>query len=493
MKRKMITQTIIVWFRQDLRVHDNPALTAAVRTKSAIIPVFIWAPEEEGTWPPGEASKWWIHKSLNSLDVSLKNRGSKLIVQKGPSLKSLRGLVRDTNACGVYWNRRYEPAAVDRDQKIKKALKKSGLHVQSFNSSLLIEPWQIKNQSGKPFRVFTPFWRTVLNHYDHQEPLPAPNKLRTPLEWPKSLSISELDLEPTVNWTEGIRNTWSPGEGGAQDKLNVFLENALARYHSDRNRPDKVGTSRLSPHLHFGEISPREIWHAVRNSVDAGQRSEFLFGGNQYLSEIGWREFAYYLLYHFPFTTDNPLRLEFEKFPWERDGQKLKAWQKGRTGFPIVDAGMRELWTTGWMHNRIRMVVASFLVKDCLVPWPKGAKWFWDTLVDADLANNTLGWQWTAGCGADAAPYFRIFNPVLQGEKFDPSGVYIRRWIPELKDLPNRFIHKPWQAPIDTLQKANVSLGEIYPLPLVDHQEARNRALLAYDMIKKKSEDESVY
>ena len=482
----MERKSIIVWFRQDLRIHDNPALTAAARKNLAVVPVFIWAPEEEETWPPGSASKWWLHQSLESLEISLKDRGSHLVVRIGSSLNSLKDVVHETEACGIYWNRRYEPAVIDRDQKIKKALKNSGLEVQSFNSALLIEPWQVKNQRGKPFRVFTPFWKMVLNQYDHQEPLPTPTKLITPLKWPKSLSISELELEPKINWAEGIHKSWSPGEDEAQDQLDAFLKKALSHYHDDRIRPDRVGTSRLSPYLHFGEISPREIWHTVRNTVDTSQKSGLLRGGDRYLSEIGWREFAHHLLYHFPYTTDVSLRSEFEQFPWEKDIKKLKAWQKGKTGYPIIDAGMRELWTTGWMHNRIRMVVASFLVKDCLIPWQEGAKWFWDTLVDANLANNTLGWQWTAGCGADAAPYFRIFNPILQGEKFDPGSVYIRNWIPEIKDLPNKFIHKPWQASAEMLKKAKVKLSETYPFPMINHKEARDRALLAYDCLKKR-------
>jgi len=466
----------IVWFRIDLRLADNAALAAALKSAAPIIPLFIWAPDEEGDWQPGGASRWWLHQSLRALDADLRDAGSRLILRHGPTEKTLRDLLKETGAQSVLWNRRYEPAMIARDTKLKESLKADGIEVQSFNAALLHEPWTIKNKAGNPFQVFTPFWKHCLTLTAPPEPLPEPKKISTPDRWPKSEALEEFELEPKIKWAEDMRTAWEPGSTGAHKQLQRFLTTALADYSGERNRPDHTGTSRLSPHLHFGEISPRQVWHALQKS--AGKSTAWR--ESQYVSEIGWREFAHHLLYHFPHTPAQPLRAEFKKFPWRKNAAWLKAWQRGNTGVPLVDAGMRELWTTGWMHNRIRMVVASFLVKNLLITWQDGAAWFWDTLVDADLPNNTLGWQWTAGCGADAAPYFRIFNPVSQGEKFDPHGDYVRQWVPELAKLPAKWIHQPWAAPAGDLARANVTLGKDYPEPIVSLAISREVALEAY-------------
>lgn len=475
----------IYWFRLDLRLADNPALRAAIERGGPVVPVFIWSPEEEAPWSPGGASRWWLHQSLAALEASLQGAGSRLILRRGPTLETLRALVKETGAGAVFWNRRYEPAVIARDAKVKEALRGDGLSVGSFNAALLREPWTVRNRSGGPFQVFTPFWKHCLAQPDPPEPLPAPRALLAPAKWPSSLALPELELEPKINWAQGLRAAWQPGETGAAANLKKFLTSAFSDYPEHRNRPDVVGTSRLSPHLHFGEISPRQVWQGLKAMAARRGLAVAQWRSSQFLAEVGWREFAHHLLYHFPHTPDEPLRAEFAKFPWRQDAAWLKAWQKGRTGFPIVDAGMRELWTTGWMHNRVRMIVASFLVKDLLHDWREGARWFWDTLVDADLANNTLGWQWTAGCGADAAPYFRVFNPTAQGERFDPQGDYVRRWCPELAKLPAAWIHRPDQAPPRVLEAAGVRLGRDYPAPLVGHAVAREVALEAWARLKR--------
>lgn len=446
----------LLWFRQDLRLTDNPALSAAVSGEGPVIPVYIWAPEEEGDWPPGGASKWWLAQSLAALNAALDRRGSRLIVRRGPSQQTLLELAKETGAKAVYWNRRYEPAAVGRDGEIKSQLREQQLKAESFNSNLLFEPWTIRNQSGQPFRVFTPFWRTCLK--TSLPPISAGDSERfaAPEKWPASLDLSDLGLMPRVDWAAGFRELWQPGEKGALRQLDRFHEEGLARYPVQRDRPDTTGTSRLSPHLHFGEIGPGQVWRAIQNSP--GGRGT---AGEAFLRQLAWREFGYHLLYHFPESTGKPLRPEFANFPWKDQPQLFRTWQRGRTGYPLVDAGMRELWHRGWMHNRVRMVAASFLVKHLLISWQQGAEWFWDTLVDADLANNTLGWQWVAGCGADAAPYFRIFNPTAQAAKFDPDGDYVRKWVPEANHASK------------------------YPRPIVDHNEARGRALDAFATIKR--------
>jgi deoxyribodipyrimidine photo-lyase len=399
------------------------------------------------------------------------------------SLDELLSLARECGANRVLWNRRYEPAIVARDRQIKSALRAAGFATSSHNSALLFEPWTVSTKSGGPFQVFTPYWHACLTQAEPAAPLPAPARLRAPRTWPDAARLEDLHLLPRIDWAAGLRRAWVPGSHGARSRLDGFLGESLRDYAQSRNRPDAAGTSRLSPHLHFGEMGPREIWHAARktglaNGGDSNWRR------SQFITELGWREFAHHLLFHFPQTPEAPLRGNFARFPWRQDGRLLAAWQRGRTGYPIVDAGLRELWNTGWMHNRVRMIAASFLVKDLLISWAEGAAWFWDTLVDADLAGNTLGWQWVSGCGADAAPYFRVFNPVLQGVKFDPEGAYVRRWVPELRNLTHEWIHEPWQAPADVLTAAGVRLGENYPSPLVDHAAARTAALEALATLK---------
>ena len=474
----------LVWFRQDLRLADNPALAAALRTGRRVIPVFIWDPEGDGDWAPGGASRWWLHQSLAALSKRLKEKGSRLVLRAGTSLEVLQEIVATTGASTLYWNRRYEPTCIARDSHVKESLRDVGLEVDSFNGALLHEPWTIRNLSGKPFQVFTPYWKTCLALPDPPTPLDEPVSLPSPSKWPDSLPLASLQLEPRLDWSKGLHSAWQPGEAGGLAQLQAFLDQTFDAYAETRNRPDLRGTSRLSPHLHFGEIGPRQIWHSLRATADRRKLSVAQWRASSFLSEVGWREFAHHLLYSFPHTPAAPLRQNFERFPWRRDAAFLRAWQKGLTGYPLVDAGMRELWATGWMHNRVRMVVGSFLVKDLLISWKEGARWFWDTLVDADLAQNTLGWQWISGCGADAAPYFRVFNPTGQGEKFDPQGVYVRRWCPELARLPDQWIHRPDAAPAEVLGRAGVELGRDYPHPIVAHSIAREVALEAFAGLK---------
>lgn len=478
-----MSNTTILWFRQDLRTTDNPALDAAVQRGGPVFPVFIWSPDEEQEWAYGGASKWWLHHSLKSLDDSLRELGVRLTIRRGNSHDELKNLIGETGADAVFWNRRYEPAIIERDKKLKLELLSDDIEVQSFNGSLLYEPWEIQTKDGTPYQVFTPFWKSCLEKNQVFDVLQAPGTLESPENWPDSESLNNLELLPKITWDEGLKSSWHPGESGAQKLLDRFLDHVVDGYNEDRNRPDMDGTSRLSPHLHFGEISPRQIWEAVIDrfgTPDKKKKSD----ADVYLSEVVWREFAYHLIYHFPSTTNKPLRDRYKSFPWEDDDQQFEKWTKGMTGYPIVDAGMRQLWQIGWMHNRVRMIVASFLTKDLLIPWQRGAEWFWDTLVDADLASNTLGWQWTAGCGADAAPYYRIFNPMLQSKKFDPKGNYIRKWIPELNKLPDKWLHAPWEAPDEILAEAGITLGKDYPQPMVDHAEMRDKALQAYESIK---------
>ena len=460
----------IVLFRNDLRVADNPALTWAAK-HGDVLPVFLYNPELYGG-----AAKWWLHHSLARLCQKL----GRLLIAEGVALDTLRDVIAAFDIDAVAWNRRYEPEGIKEDTELKAALKDDGIEAQSFQGNLLYEPWQIRTGSGGPFKVFGPFWRACLKTESVPVPLAAPKVTCIQGE---RLRLDDLNLLPqSPNWALAFETEWEPGEAGAHARLSAFFEDGLLGYKEGRDRPDQAHVSRLSPHLHFGEISPRQVWHATQRhmAVENGVQLH----GDKFLAELGWREFSHHLLFHFPSLPRDNLNLNFNAYPWAEDQQSLQAWQKGQTGYPLVDAGMRELWATGYMHNRVRMVVASFLIKHLRLHWHHGADWFWDTLLDADLANNSASWQWVAGCGADAAPYFRIFNPTTQAEKFDPEGVYIRKWCPELKLLPNKVIHAPFDAPALVLREAGVSLGETYPLPIVDHKAARAAALAGYEAVK---------
>ena len=471
--------TAIVWFRRDLRLSDNPALLAALAGAERIIPVYIQMPSDQQNRPMGSASRWWLHHSLESLGEALAASGSRLIIRQGSVPDVLKSLIGETGAEKVFWNRLYEPDDITRDTHIKQMLRAAGIHVETFNSTLLYEPWEVKRPTGEPYRVFTPFWKAVQTLGIHRTPKSAPDALPS-IPSLESLTLESLNLRPTIPWDSGFHEHWQPGEPGAWQKLDEF-SCAVSDYKSARDIPGQSGTSRLSPHLHFGEISPRQI---VARLLEKSRQREGP-GTECYIREIGWREFAFHLLFHFPHTADQPLDERFSQLPWRSDyAEDLSLWQRGQTGYPIIDAGMRELWHTGWMHNRVRMIAASLLTKNLLIPWQAGARWFWDTLVDADLASNSLGWQWTAGCGADAAPYFRIFNPVLQGERFDPQGNYVRRWVPELARLPAGLIHKPWEAEDSVLKSHGLNPGQLYPRPMVDLKLSRERALDAFGVIK---------
>lgn len=479
----------IVWFRLDLRLTDNPALQAATANGARVMPLYIWNPEEEGNWSPGAASRFWLHQSLEQLDQELQKFGARLIIRKGDSITVLKSISKDTNAGAVFWNKRYEPSAVKQDAAVQAALRSSNVIVKTFNSSLLYEPSQIHNQSGKPFQVFTPFWNRCNSIGEPANPIGKPKIIDLPRRQIDSLPLADLGLQSKINWPSGARNCWTPGEYGANVRLKQFVNNTLERYARGRDYPSEEGVSMLSPHLHFGELSARQVFHAVQEARKNVAQKENI---DKYLTELGWRDFAHYILFHFPKTADHPLREQFEHFAWAKRPDHLKRWQEGTTGYPIVDAGMRQLRHTGWMHNRVRMIVASFLTKDLLISWTEGARWFWDTLVDADLANNTLGWQWAAGCGADAAPYFRIFNPVLQAEKFDPDGQYVKAWLPELNCLSAQYIHKPWMAAPAELKALGIRLGLTYPKPIVDHRLARQRALAALSEINKEKHRQEI-
>ncbi len=466
----------VVWLRNDLRLGDNPALSTAALA-GPVIPLYI-LDETTGTRPLGGAARWWLDKSLRALSADLADRGAPLVLRRGPAEQVLKEVIAEIGAGSVYWNRLYDPSAVCRDGKIKAALRAAGVATSSFNGALLNEPWTVKTGAGGPYRVFTPYWRAARTSADESGPDTTPLRLQGFEASPASDLLDDWRLHPrTPDWSAGFQD-WRPGEAGAQAGLASFLSGGVDNYIDVRNLPAMPGTSRLSPHLHFGEISPRQVWAAAKRAV--AERSAPPNQIDGFLRELGWREFNHQLGFHFPRMEQDGFNPRFLNFPWRDDPAGAEAWRHGRTGFPIVDAGMRELWATGWMHNRVRMIVASFLIKDLLVDWRVGEAWFWDTLVDADLANNLAGWQWVAGSGADAAPYFRVFNPVLQGEKFDPDGTYVRRWVPELARLPNAHIHKPWRADNDILTAANVRLGATYPAPIVDHAVARDRALAAY-------------
>ena len=478
----------LLWFRHDLRLADNPALQALIDSGHTPLPVYIHN-EPDTDWKTGAASNWWLHHSLVALQQSLQQHGSDLLVFQGNPEGILTRLLQQTGADRLAWNRCYEPAGIKRDTQLKQALEKRGCHVSSHNAALLREPWENLKNDGSPYRVFTPFWKKLQRTGPSREAISTIETLPgfDPDRITDTVPIDSLKLLPGVKWDQAFYTHWTPGEDGAWKALQEFTDQNLLDYSAHRDRPALAGTSHLSPHLHFGEISPLQIWKTLSSHAATNTTRGIIPATESYLREIAWREFSYHLLYHYPATPLQPMDKRFDEFPWRKHYKRdLQRWQHGQTGIPLVDAGMRELWTTGYMHNRVRMIAASFLIKNLLIPWQEGARWFWDTLVDADLANNTMGWQWCAGCGADAAPYFRIFNPVLQGEKFDKAGLYIRRWLPELAGLDNKYIHKPWAADPAVLADAGVILGKDYPEPLVDLQDSRKRALGAWDQVRQR-------
>lgn len=480
----MSTHPIIVWFTQDLRLSDNACLHAAVAAGHPIVPVYILDDVTPGEFAMGGASRWWLHQSLASLASSLEVLGGKLILRQGEAGKVLEQLVQDTGAQGVYFSRGYAPWSAELEKKVAAQCDAKGIECKRFSGFLLHEPEAIRTGSDGPYKVYTPFSRNCLSRDISRKPRPAPEKIDFYSAEIAGDTLDDLELYAgKPDWAVKFPERWSPGETGAHEKLKDFLENAVGAYNEARNLPDVKGTSRLSPHLHFGEISPLQCWTATHHAV-ATARGNIDRGAHTFEKEILWREFSYHLLHYWPTLPTEPFKPEFANFPWLQNDGHLACWQQGQTGFPIVDAGMRELWATGWMHNRVRMIVASFLIKNLRLPWQAGEHWFRDTLVDADIGANSASWQWVAGCGADAAPYFRIFNPILQGEKFDKHGGYVRRWVPELAAMPDKFIHKPWQAPDEILKKAEVDLGSTYPRPIIDLGQTRDAALAAYKTIR---------
>ncbi|MDB5650868.1 MAG: phrA [Hyphomicrobiales bacterium] len=487
MSKNSKNEPVIVWFRDDLRLSDQPAVSAAVSADVPVLCLYVFDEESPAIRPLGGASRWWLHHSLATLGASLEKLGGRLDILRGPGAETLATVATASRASGVFWTRRYGSAEIEIDRRAKSGLSDAGVAVRSFNGQLLREPWEVQTKAGTFFRVFTPFWRALRALPDPTRPLPAPKSIE-PAAWPdgapQRVDLESLNLLPKKpDWSTGLRETWTPGEHGAMQQLGMFLDERVSRYAGHRDRPDVAATSALSPFLRFGEISPRQIFHAVRHAEQAG--SAPARDAEKFLTEIGWREFSYHLLYYVPDLARANFQRKFEAFPWrEPEPEALDAWKHGRTGYPLVDAGMRELWQTGIMHNRVRMIVASFLVKDLLVDWRVGEEWFWNTLCDADPASNPASWQWVAGSGADAAPYFRVFNPTLQAKKFDPSGVYVRSFVKELAGLPDTWIHEPWLAPADVLRRAGVMLDGNYPRPIIDHSRARDRALAALSSTK---------
>jgi deoxyribodipyrimidine photo-lyase len=478
-----MSATVLMWFRNDLRLSDNPALHAAAASGAPVVPLYILDDDAPGDWRAGSASRWWLDGSLVALQRRLETIGSRLILARGPTRDVLSRLARETEARAVYCSRAYEPWASSIETRLKTDLDSVGADLKRHRGALLFEPESLRTRQGAFFQVYTPFARAALSDGETGAILAPPRTLTPPDHWPRSDDLATWALKPTKpDWAAGLRAAWQPGETAARDRLADFLSDGLAGYHEDRNRPDLAGTSRLSPHLHHGEISARQCWQSARAAAAADPASAR--GADVFLKELLWREFSYHLLVNTPSLPDTPFREPFARFPWAPNREHLERWQRGQTGYPIVDAGMRELWATGWMHNRVRMIAASFLIKHLLQPWQSGEAWFWDTLVDADLAANAASWQWVAGSGVDAAPYFRIFNPVKQGETFDPAGDYVRRWCPELSQMPAPEIHAPWAARPDALASAGVALGRTYPHPIVDHMAARARALAAFEATK---------
>jgi len=480
--QKDISHTSIVWFRDDLRLSDHPALHAAARTGTPLVCVYVLDEGEPATRPLGGAARWWLAQSLRALQASLATLGASLLLRRGAADRIISELARETDAVGVYWNESMNAPDRAVADALAAALAELAIPAHRCRGDLLAAPRDIRTKDGRGLRVFTPFWKRVQALGAPPQPLPAPQALR-PSPPLNGDALSDWQLEPTTpDWAGGLRALWTPGEAAAQDRLADFLAR-VAGYGSGRDRPDRDATSGLSPHLRFGEISPRQVWHAAKFA--AAERPAIAGDIDKFLSELGWREFCRHLLVDRPDLATRNLQPAFDAFPWRHDAAALRAWRRGQTGYPIVDAGMRQLWHSGVMHNRVRMVVASFLVKHLLIDWRLGEQWFWDTLVDADPGSNPANWQWVAGCGADAAPYFRVFNPILQGEKFDPDGDYVRRWVPEIAGLPTRLLHQPWTAtPLD-LAAVGVNLGRNYPNPIVDHKAGRQRALNAYATVRK--------
>ena len=468
----------IFWFRQDLRVADNPGLTKAVENGS-VLPVYIYDNVNSKEYEMGSASKWWLHHSLGNLNKSLNNN---LSIYVGDPQEILQNIINNFNVESINWNRCYEPWRIQRDQNIKSKIEEQGIEVNTFNGSLLWEPFKILKNDGTPYRVFSPYYRKgCLNAEPPRVPTKSPILDTLIKDDFSELTLDDLNLIPEVKWFEEMERLWEPGEAGAQKKLYDFLDDGLLGYKEGRNFPSQKNVSQLSPHIHYGEVSPNQVWYAAKQKEDETGIEKDLA---HFLSELGWREFSYNLLYHFPTLPRENLQKKFDNFPWQKNKEFSESWKKGLTGYPIVDAGMRELWQTGYMHNRVRMIAGSFLVKNLLLHWHEGEEWFWDCLIDADLASNSASWQWVAGSGADAAPYFRIFNPISQGIKFDPEGEYTKKFLPELKDLPIKYLYSPWEAPEDVLEQANIKLGENYPNPIVDLKESREKALNAFDQIR---------
>lgn len=471
---------ILIWFRKDLRLGDHHALAAAAANGAPVIPLYIREPNDSGNGPLGSAQRWWLHHSLSALRASLQKAGSDLVFRSGNPLEVIADMSRETGSTTIFWNRRYDPEGTATDVPLKKALVERGFAANSFAGQLLHEPTRLFNKSGGPYRVFTPFWRALEASGEPQAPIDPPESIAAPERWPASEDLARWNLLPRQpNWASTFTEIWTPGEDGASDRLKTFTEDTLEGYKTARDLPAEAGTSLLSPHLAFGEISPAQIWHATRGLTETPVEDVVTFR-----KELAWREFSYNLLFHNPDLRHRNLDRRFDGFRWLDNDDHFRRWTKGLTGYPIVDAGMRQLWRHGYMHNRVRMIAASFLIKDLLIDWRRGESWFRDTLVDADPASNAASWQWVAGSGADASPFFRIFNPVLQGEKFDPEGYYVKQFVPELADLEPRYIHRPFAAPRGSLSAAGIELGVTYPNPIVDHGVARDRALAAFQDIR---------
>jgi deoxyribodipyrimidine photo-lyase len=470
-------QISIHWFRQDLRLKDNPSLFNASKYKK-ILPIYILDDFNSEDYRIGAASRWWLHNSLLSLKKKLNNN---LSVYIGNPIEIFQYLINKYDIQEVCWNRCYEPWRIDRDINIKSFFKSLGVKVTTSNGSLLWEPWEVLKDDLTPYRVFTPFYKKAcLKSESPRIPIASPDFQEIIRDSDGSSNLNDIKLLPSNNWYQEIESIWNPGEDQASKKLSSFLEDGISDYKEGRNFPSKNNVSQLSPYLHFGEISPNQVWYASQSENIEEVREENI---THFLSELGWREFSYNLLYYNKKLPISNLQNKFDNFPWQENFEYLNKWKKGLTGYPIVDAGMRELWRTGYMHNRVRMIVGSFLVKNLLLNWKYGERWFWDCLIDADLASNSASWQWIAGSGADAAPYYRIFNPVTQGLKFDAEGIYIRKYIPELKNVPNKYLFNPWEAPKEILQQANVKLGADYPYPVVDLKSSREKALNAFKSI----------